>query len=90
VGRRRHGGAEVFEPRAALWAPLWVAERAVCVWLAMAERARGGMPYRGRRLRVAAHSSRHLRRRHRQARQAGQAAAGAGGREVSRSAGTPT
>ena len=61
VGRRRAGGAEVYPRGAALWAPLWLAERAVCVWLALGHRARGGVPYGGQRIRVAAHSVRHLR-----------------------------
>lgn len=63
VGRRRGGGAAVYPRTAALWAPLWVAERAVCVWLALGHRLRGGVPYRGQRLRVAAHGVRTLRRR---------------------------
>lgn len=61
VGRRRAGGAQVYPRDAALWAPLWVAERAVCVWLALGHRARGGVPYGGQRIRVAAHSVRRLR-----------------------------
>jgi hypothetical protein len=81
IGRRRHGGRAAFDRFAALWAPLWVAERAVCAWTSLWQRARGGMPYRGRRLRVAAHAPRALRRRH----------AGAGRRRgLSRSAGTPS
>ena len=41
VGRRRRGGRRVFPRSAALWAPLWVAERAVCVWLALGWRLSG-------------------------------------------------
>ncbi|SEQ13155.1 glycosyltransferase [Microlunatus flavus] len=63
VGRRRHGGATVYPATAPLWAPFWLAERAVCVWLALGHRLRGGVPYRGQRLRVAAHGVRTLRRR---------------------------
>jgi hypothetical protein len=63
AGRRRAGGAAVFPPDAALWAPVWLAERAVCAWLAVGARLRGGVPYRGRRILLAAHSARHLRRR---------------------------
>ena len=63
VGRRRAGGAAVFPADAALWAPLWLAERAVCSWLAVGARLRGGVPYRDRRLPLAAHSPRRLRRR---------------------------
>ena len=62
-GRRRTGGREVFPATAALWAPLWVAERAVCAWLALGRRLGGGIPYAGHRLTVAAHSRRELRRR---------------------------
>jgi hypothetical protein len=62
-GRRRAGGSAHFPPTAALWAPLWLAERAVCSWAALAWRCRGGVPYAGTRLRTAAHSARALRRR---------------------------
>ena len=61
-GRRRAGGRRVWGPTSALWAPLWLAERAVCVWLAMQWRLRGGIPYSGARLRTAAHSVRQIRR----------------------------
>ena len=54
MGRRRHGGTRVFRRSAALWAPLWLAERSICVWLAVVERARGGVRYRGTRLEAAA------------------------------------
>jgi len=40
LGRRRAGGAEHYRADAALWAPLWVAERAVGAWAAIARRAR--------------------------------------------------
>src|SRR6478672_2186085 len=44
AGRRRAGGTAVF-PRSASWfAPLWVVERSVCSWLALASRLRGGCP----------------------------------------------
>ncbi len=56
AGRRRAGGAAVFPADSALWTPLWLAERGVCSWLAVASRLlRGGVPYRGGRLKVAAH-----------------------------------
>jgi hypothetical protein len=61
AGRRRHGGRAVFHPTAALWAPAWVAERAVCSWLAVIARARGGVRYSGGRMKLAAHSERRLR-----------------------------
>jgi hypothetical protein len=63
LGRRRTGGVAVFRPGAALWAPLWVGERAVCAWLAVGARLRGGVSYGGRRLPWAAHSVRWLRSR---------------------------
>jgi hypothetical protein len=55
IGRRRSGGRAVFPPDAALWAPLWLAERAVCSWLALGARLRGGVRYRDGRLPLAAH-----------------------------------
>ena len=60
AGRRRCGGAEVFAPLAAAWAPLWLLERAVCAWLALGARLRGGARYAGRRLPRAASSPREL------------------------------
>ncbi len=63
VGRRRGAGRTVFPPTAALWAPAWLAERSVTSWLALASRIfLGGVRYRGRVLRRAAHSKRTLRR----------------------------
>lgn len=53
VGRRR-GGRQGFPPTGPLWAPAWLAERGLCAWLALGARARGGVRYRGRRVRVAA------------------------------------
>jgi len=65
AGRRRGGGRKAFAPTAALWAPLWVTERAVTSWLALGTRlALGGVPYRDGRLREAATPLRVLRRRH--------------------------
>lgn len=63
-GRRRSGGGHVFPRTAALWAPLWVAERGLCIWLALLERARGGVRYHDARLLTAAHSLRTLKSRH--------------------------
>jgi hypothetical protein len=55
VGRRRAGGASVFPVSASLFAPAWLAERAVCSWLAVGARVvLGGVPYRGTVLRHAA------------------------------------
>lgn len=62
TGRRRGGGADVFPSSAALWAPLWIAERAVTAWLAVLLRLRGGVRYRDRRLTRAAASVARLRR----------------------------
>ena len=70
LGRRRAGGTAVFPASSAAWAPLWVLERAVCVWLALGYRRRG-VPYAGGRLRSAATPHRLLRRKldpHRQRR----------------------
>jgi hypothetical protein len=63
AGRRRAGGRRVFPATSSLLAPVWVAERAVCSWLALWARVRGGVPYRDGRLRKAASSPRALRRR---------------------------
>lgn len=60
AGRRRAGGRAVLPASAAPFAPLWLAERAVCSWLAVLARLRGGVRYRDRRIRVAAHSQRQL------------------------------
>ncbi len=62
-GRRRSGGYRVFPRTAALWAPLWGMERGLCSWLALIERARGGVRYRDSRLSTAAHSLRTLKTR---------------------------
>lgn len=63
AGRRRAGGRWLFPATAALWAPLWLAERAVCVWLALGARLRGGVRYSDGRLRRAATPLRVLRAR---------------------------
>ena len=62
AGRRRAGGADYVPATASLFAPLWLAERAICVWLALLARLRGGVPYRAGRLSLAANSVRALRR----------------------------
>ncbi|WP_254910220.1 glycosyltransferase family 2 protein [Micromonospora sp. NBS 11-29] len=63
LGRRRAGGARVFPAHTTLAAPAWVLERGLCAWLAVGRRLRGGVPYAGARLGVAAHSTGALRRR---------------------------
>jgi hypothetical protein len=64
TGRRRAGGRRVFPLVASLVAPLWVAERAVCAWLAVGARiVYGGIPYRGRIIARAATPLRILRQR---------------------------
>lgn len=63
AGRRRAGGTQVFPAAASLMAPLWVTERALCTWIALWHRARGGVPYRGGRVPGAANSRREIRRR---------------------------
>ncbi|WP_125132707.1 glycosyltransferase family 2 protein [Microbacterium sp. 10M-3C3] len=63
-GRRRAGGAAVWPPSSALWAPLWLFERAVTSWAALLLRPAGGVRYAGSRLRRAATPPRVLQRRH--------------------------
>ncbi|MGH9109036.1 MAG: glycosyltransferase [Acidimicrobiales bacterium] len=63
IGRRRDGGRACFPARCSLAAPLWAAERSVCVWVALFARARGGVVYRGRRVRQAALRPAERRRR---------------------------
>lgn len=64
VGRSRHGGSAVFPRGAALLAPVWLAERSVCVWLAVLRRLReGGLRYRGQVISAAANPKRRIRRR---------------------------
>ena len=63
LGRRRGDGIRVFPLSASLCAPLWVFERGICSWLAVAARVGiGGMPYSGRILKTAANSIRGLAR----------------------------
>ena len=65
AGRRRAGGSARFPLSGSLLAPVWVAERAVCSWLAVGQRFRGGIPYGEGRIRAAATSERVLRLRYR-------------------------
>ena len=62
-GRRRDGGRARFPWTCTLFAPAWVLERAVCVWVSIALRLRGGVRYSGGRLARAANSRRSLRSR---------------------------
>lgn len=64
VGRRRAGGATRFPVSGSLLAPVWIAERAICSWFALAARLRGGALYGDRRLAHSATPMRRLRRRH--------------------------
>lgn len=61
LGRRRNGGRRAFPATSALWAPLWIAERAVCVWLALGAWLRGGIRYGDSRLKIAATAEKTLR-----------------------------
>lgn len=62
AGRRRAGGRRYFPASAALLAPVWLLERAVCSWVALYQRlVLGGTPYAGSRLAKAANSRRALR-----------------------------
>lgn len=64
IGRRREGATRVFPASTPLFAPLWIAERAVCSWLALGARIfLGGVPYRGTILHRAATPMTELRRR---------------------------
>jgi hypothetical protein len=63
AGRRRADGRKYFPFLAALAAPLWVLERSLCAWLAVASRLRyGGVRYGGGVLKKAASSEAELRR----------------------------
>lgn len=58
MGRRRDGARDWFPAGCSLAAPVWVLERSLCVWAALFARARGGVVYRGRRIKHAAASPR--------------------------------
>jgi hypothetical protein len=65
LGRRRERATRVFPASTPLFAPLWVAERAICSWLALGARIfLRGVPYRGTILHSAATPMRVLRQRH--------------------------
>jgi hypothetical protein len=62
-GRRRDSGTAVFRPASSLFAPLWLCERAACVWAAVARRGlRGGCRYGDSVIKKAATPLRELRR----------------------------
>jgi hypothetical protein len=83
IGRRREGAARVFPMSATLFAPVWIAERAVCSWLAVAARLTlGGVPYRGAILNHAATSSRVLEARYADVRNATRAHSASDGRSI--------
>jgi len=65
VGRRRAGGRDRFPLAGSLLAPAWVAERAICTWLALGSRLRGGVRYGEGRISHPATSVRRLRQRSR-------------------------
>lgn len=65
MGRWRDSGQRVFPFTASLLAPMWVLERAICIWLAVGMRLfLGGVSYYGTILRHAATSERVLRKRY--------------------------
>lgn len=64
AGRQMSGGRAHFVKTSSLWAPLWVAERSITAWIALAERLmHGGVRYRDGRLRSAATPEHILRAR---------------------------
>ncbi len=62
IGRRKAGGSTVFPFVSSLLAPLWLLERGVCAWIAVALRLRGGVRYGTVVLRDAATPERRLER----------------------------
>lgn len=64
IGRRRAGGRERFPLTGSLLAPVWIAERSICAWLALGAKLRGGVRYGPGRLSRSATSMRRLRRRY--------------------------
>lgn len=64
VGRRKARGRTAFPPTSALWAPAWLAERAVTSWMALGTRLLfGGVRYRTTRLKDAATPVRSLEKK---------------------------
>lgn len=65
MGRWRSGGRRVFPFAASILAPVWVMERAICIWLALGMRLfSGGVHYHGTVLKNAANSEKVLRQRY--------------------------
>lgn len=62
AGRQKGGGSRFFPVTSSLLAPLWVTERAITSWMAVAQRMTGGCRYGGRVIPRAASSPRSLRR----------------------------
>lgn len=56
LGRRRANGRDRFPLSGSLLAPAWLAERAICSWLAVGAKARGGVRYGEGRLPLAGNS----------------------------------
>lgn len=72
LGRRKANGRAAFSPDSALWAPAWLAERAVTSWMALGTGLfLGGVRYRTTRLKHAATPRRLLKRRVQEARDSG-------------------
>jgi hypothetical protein len=63
AGRRRGSARTCIPWTCSLFAPAWVAERAICCWLAVGSRLRGGARYGAGRLPVAANPLRTIRQR---------------------------
>jgi len=63
TGRRRAGAKHLFPVSGSFLAPVWIAERSMCSWLALGVRLRGGCRITGVRVKTAANSRRVLSRR---------------------------
>jgi hypothetical protein len=64
LGRYRAHGRRHFPLSSSALAPVWIAERSLCCWVALAERRAGGVRYGDRRLPHAATPLRRLKRRY--------------------------
>jgi hypothetical protein len=58
AGRRRAGGRRVFAASSVAIAPPWLVWRSLCSWVALGARVRGGVRYRGTRIKYAARAPR--------------------------------